>query len=167
MRGIGKGQTIEFFVIPEVMRLVNDQQLSQAPETPAPQSQGGGLLSLAFNPGQASHGSGKQLLINVAAWLTVNGMKSENMQFRMLCQQSIDNVSRKRAFGLLSTFYKELTQVAFSGRAKEITAQALMSSKGSLDEVENDLDLESRQSILFEEDYEAILQVVQSGVGGA
>ena len=66
MRGIGKGQTIELFVIPEVMRLVNDQQLSQAPQTPAPQSQGGGLLSLAFNAGQASHGSGKQFLINVA-----------------------------------------------------------------------------------------------------
>ena len=94
-------------------------------------------------------------------------MKSENMRFRMLYQESIDNVSRKRAFGLLSSFYRELTQAAFSGRATEIAAQALNSSKGSLDEVENDLDLESRQSILFEEDYEAILQVVQSGVGGA
>ena len=68
---------------------------------------------------------------------------------------------------MLSSFYRELTQAAFSGRATEIAAQALNSSKGSLDEVESDLDLEPRQSIWFEEDYEAILQVVQSGVGGA
>jgi len=45
-------------------------------------------------PVVGNHGMQKQLLINVSAWLTVNGMKSENMQFRMLCDQSIDKTSK-------------------------------------------------------------------------
>jgi len=109
MRGIGKGQTIELFIIPEVFRLIIDQQnrvqanlakqqqhqQAQAP-APAPSlnSYGADLLSLSdplsspatFTPitGQAAQ-QGRQLLINVASWLTVNGLKSENMQFRKKC----------------------------------------------------------------------------------
>jgi hypothetical protein len=151
MRGIGQGQTIELFIIPEVMRLVQDQFAKL-----------GGAVQPYGNV------SGKQLLINVAAWLTVNGMKSENLQFRMLCQQSIDNVSRKRAFSLLNTFYKELTQVAFANRAKEFAALASASSakKNDDDDINGDLQDDSLRTNMFEEDAEAILQVVQSGVGG-
>lgn len=156
MRGIGKGQTIELFIIPEVLRLVQDQCAKL----------GGGLVP---SGGQRQYGNvgGKQLLVNVASWLTVNGMKSENMQFRMLCQQSVDNVSRKRAFSLLNTFYKELTQVAFANRAKEFAAIAVASAKkNDSDEVDADLEEHLPKTKLFEEDAEAILQVVQSGVGG-
>jgi len=39
-----------------------------------------------------NHGMQKQLLINVSAWHS--GMKSENTQFRMLCDQSIDKTSK-------------------------------------------------------------------------
>jgi hypothetical protein len=51
-------------------------------------------------------------------------MKSENMQFRLLCHQSVENVIRKRAFLILKTAYRELTSFAFSGRVKEIQAIA-------------------------------------------
>ena len=44
------------------------------------------------------------------------------MQFKMLCQQSIDNVSRKRAYSILKESYKSLTQKAFASRVKEIAA---------------------------------------------
>jgi len=179
MRGIGKGQTIEIFIIPEVMRLLQDQhsQMSarHVPAPVAPQNFGSDdLLSLASPlhtpaPLQTNFGSEKQLLINVASWLSVNGMKSENMQFRMLCHQSVDNVSRKRAFSLLTTFYRELTQVALASRAKEFNAlvqKSAAASKGS-DEIEGDLDIDNRKSNLFAQDVEAILTVVQSGVGGS
>jgi hypothetical protein len=86
----------------------------------------------------------------------------------MLCHQSIDNVSRKRAFALLLTFYRELTQVAFSGRAKEFMALASKSAASrSSDDIDGDLDIEKSKTNLFVEDSEAILAVVQSGVGGS
>ena len=85
MRGIGQGQTLEIFIIPEVMEKINKHcaLLSGARSTPqqlgvAPTNE---LLSLAA-PVQ-SH-LPQNLLVHVASWLTLNGMKSENMQFRLL-----------------------------------------------------------------------------------
>jgi hypothetical protein len=85
----------------------------------------------------------------------------------MLCHQSIDNVSRKRAYALLTGHYRELTQLAFAGRAKEFHALVAKASaaKGKGDEIEGDLDLDTRA--IFEEDVEAILSVVQSGALGS
>ena len=95
MRGIGKGQTIELFIIPEVMRLVRDQRVKLNQRLPPasplhlPPTQGpfsADLLSLAPSPSNnLPPPTGKQLLVDIAAWMTVNGMRSENMQFRMLC----------------------------------------------------------------------------------
>ena len=203
MRGIGKGQTIELFVIPEVMRLVNDQMAkvngpviipmqAAVPAPPAAWPQGGqGMVSanplqpqgILPNPLQpqalvptlqsASYsaaglvlppGSLRQLLVNVAAWLTVNGMKSENMQFRMLCHQSIDNVSRKRAFAMITTHYRELTQLAFSALAKDYAPKA--SPKNATPDIEGDLEIENKSKNLFADDNEAIRTVVQAGSVG-
>lgn len=182
MRGIGKGQTIELFIIPEVVRLVNDHRIrlskSQGMASPlivqplAVSTPSNDLLSLSvpqpvvFQGNQPSS-RGKQLLVDIASWLTINGMKSENLQFRMLCHQSIDSVSRKRAFALLTGHYKELTQLAFANRAKEFNALVAKASANSSkkEEIEGDLDLERAQP-LFEEDVEAILSVVQSGTIG-
>jgi hypothetical protein len=176
MRGIETGQSIELFVIPEVLRLVDDLQgrINRGralPITP-PSNLGGDLLSLSPLHSQpassmSSYTSNKQLLINIAAWLTVNGMKSENMQFRMLCHQSIDNVSRKRAFAFLTAHFRELTQLAFTGRAKEFTKLALASKANSQEDIEGDLPVDERKANIFSEDVEAILTVVQSGVGGS
>ncbi len=37
----------------------------------------------------------------VAAWLVVNSMYAERVQFNMLCEQNVRNVWRKNAFRLL------------------------------------------------------------------
>ena len=140
MRGIGKGQTIELFIIPEVMQLITEQKRRCTPQfvvnplqQPVSMNSGIGvnddLLSLSFAPPVVSSSyssliTGTQLLVDTAAWLVVNGMRSENMQFKVLCHQSIDNVFRKRAFEILKESYKELTQQAFADRAKEFLAQA-------------------------------------------
>lgn len=192
MRGIGKGQTIELFVIPEVMRLVNDQMARvngptitpmqasvSVPPAAWPQS-GQGIANplqpqaiIPTQPSAAAYsgvglalppGSLKQLLVNVAAWLTVNGMKSENMQFRMLCHQSIDNVSRKRSFAMITTHYRELTQVAFSVLAKDFAPKA--SPKNAAPDIEGDLDISNKNKDLFADDKEAIRTVVQAGSVG-
>ena len=154
MRGIGKGQTIELFIIPEVMKLIEGQvqrqnqfspgfsQQAQPAVPPAQGAYGGDLLSMSaatpLSPSPPSANgvgmSGVRLLTNVAAWLTVNGMKSENMQFRMLCHQSVLNVLRKRSYHMLTSCYRELTQVAFADRVKEIAAvtSAMATSEAGL-----------------------------------
>lgn len=187
MRGIGKGQTIELFIIPEVLRLIEDQQnrLSESQPAQLPshplgsmvQGQGEDLLSLSSMPSllvttaPANFGqklSNYQLLVYVASWLTINGMKSENMQFRMLCQQSIDNIPRKRGYRLLTEHMRELTQLAFSSRAKEFNAivAAKAKTKTGQDEIEGDVNTNPEGVNLFEEDPEAILAIVQSGTLG-
>ncbi len=79
MRGIGKGQTIQYLLIPEVLRLIQ-QCLAPVPQ----------LLKL-------------NLSVQVAAWLHVNSMESENLQFSQLSAQSICNVLRKEAFERITT----------------------------------------------------------------
>lgn len=85
MRGIGQGQTLELFIIPEVMERINkharlllganSNQLQISAQT-----YGNDLLSLRPILSQVP----QNILVNVASWLTLNGMKSENMQFRLL-----------------------------------------------------------------------------------
>ena len=182
MRGIGQGQTIELFIIPEVLRLIDDRQkrvqrqagaaASLQVPMPTPNFYGSDLLSLASSAsspvGYQSATQGAQLLINVAAWLTVNGMKSENVQFRMLCHQSVDNVMRKRAYSILTGSYRELTQMAFAGRVKEFAALAAssVSSQSAGSDIATDVDgfFEGRK--LFADDINAIRSVVQAGAGG-
>jgi hypothetical protein len=182
MRGIGQGQTVELLIIPEVMRLIDDQfkkgaqkqmaaQRSQ-PLAPAPSGYGADLLNLEATPltmpfNYSGFGQGRQLLINVAAWLTVNGMRSENMQFRMLCQQSIDNVPRKRSYQTLTTHYRELTQLAFAGRLKEFATKSGKSSASAGQADSSGFDEWLKGSTrLFEDDFEAIKSLVLPNFGG-
>ncbi len=85
MRGIGKGQTIDVFGIPEVDRLISSQ------------------LALATQ-GVGSAGD-EQRLTDVTAWLHINGCRSENLQYGLLCEQSLHNIYRKVAYhSLLESF---------------------------------------------------------------
>jgi Ca2+-binding EF-hand superfamily protein len=83
MRGIGKGQTIELFIIPEVLKLVSDN-----------------LKSVGI------HVTGQEDTVtmckNVSAWLNINSCRSEGVQFNMLCEQNLRSVWRKVAFRRLS-----------------------------------------------------------------
>ena len=178
MRGIGKGQTIHLFIIPEVLRLVDDQLKKSSKSLsdplamvrpPHPGNYGNDLLSMSspISAGISSATHGKQLLVNVAAWLTVNGMKSENVQFRMLCQQSVDNVTRKRAYFTLTRSYKELSQLAFASRVKEFAAIAAGTVTSSTGNIASDLDgIFDGSRKLFSDDLVQIRSVVQAGTGG-
>ena len=110
MREIGRGQRIELLVIPEVQRLIEDavgvaagvRQRELVPRWSRGASVGGagsggagggrGLLPLD-DPAQA--------LRDVAAWLHLNSMRSEKIQFHLLCAQSLANVWRKEAYRTL------------------------------------------------------------------
>ena len=84
MRGIGQGQTLELFIIPEVMERINKHvRLLSGARANQPQLAAGGNDLLALGAIQSAQ-MPQNLLVHVASWLTLNGMKSENMQFRLL-----------------------------------------------------------------------------------
>ena len=39
-----------------------------------------------------------RVITDVCAWLVINGMRSEKVQFNLLCEQSVNNVWRKAAY---------------------------------------------------------------------
>lgn len=180
MRGIGKGQTIELFIIPEVMQLIAEQRRRCTPQfvsnpVPQPVSVNPGLnndlLSLSLvsplqSPSFQNIINGTQLLVDTAAWLVVNGMRSENMQFKVLCHQSIDNVFRKRAFAILKDSYTELTQLAFADRAKEFLSQAAAAASQKASEVSASVwaSFEGSESKLFGDNLNDIKSVYQAPV---
>uniref|UniRef100_A0A7S1J653 ubiquitinyl hydrolase 1 n=1 Tax=Eutreptiella gymnastica TaxID=73025 RepID=A0A7S1J653_9EUGL len=86
MRGILRGQKVQLLVIPEVAKLIQ-RELSQAGYPVAPE-------------GVAE---GERVLREVLAWLVVNSMRSERIQFNQLCIQSCANVWRKNGFAGLLT----------------------------------------------------------------
>ena len=94
MRGIGKGQTIALYVIPEVAKLVEAESAAgAAPAAPA--------ASPFASPAEAA----RRELCDVAAWLHVNAMRAETLQFNLLCEQSVRNVWRKAAYRNLIDLY--------------------------------------------------------------
>jgi hypothetical protein len=78
MRGIGVGQKIHIFIIPEVAELIQ-RELRTA---------------VISNPQDAPD----HVLEDVVAWLIVNSLRSEQTQWTMLCLQNISNLYRKNAF---------------------------------------------------------------------
>ena len=88
MRGIGKGQTIILFVIPEVARLCA-----------AESALGAGCTADALRARLAALPVGERSRVeleSIAGWLMVNSMKSERVQFELWCLHCAQNVWRKR-----------------------------------------------------------------------
>jgi hypothetical protein len=79
MRGIGKGQTIKLFIIPEV-----ENRMKQELGSIKAQGAGAGVYT-----GKAE--------IDVPAWLLVNSMRVESLHFVQMSLQELQNVWRKRA----------------------------------------------------------------------
>ena len=108
MRQIGVGQRIHLLVIPEVMALIQRE------------------LSLNEQPLR------DQLVVHVAAWLTVNSMRQERLQFYQLCWQNLHNVWRKRAFHTLLTDTENLnSHPASLARHKRFRAAKLLPPSSS------------------------------------
>ena len=91
MRGIGKGQTIQLLVVPEIEDRIKTQVMA-----------GAGAY--------AAHNSfdlrGAQFLKDVISWLNINSMRVDGIQFNLLCEQSVGNVWRKRAFAGLALDFR-------------------------------------------------------------
>ncbi len=84
MRGINKGQTIHLYIIPEVKDLLF-RELSKA--------------NITCNwDAIPTYENTKKSLCDVIAWLLINSMKSERVQYNQLCLQNVANVYRKGAF---------------------------------------------------------------------
>lgn len=97
MRGIGKGQTIHVFLIPEIQHQLN----------------------LSDRWGETG-GHPDLLLTQVPAWLLCNSMRMERMQLIQLSKQEIDNVWRKQALKvLLQTQSSSLAQRFDSDKTRQ------------------------------------------------
>ena len=96
MRGIGEGQTVTLLVIPEVQQLMR-RQLSKAGYeggcTAVPSSDTASDFSVG-----AGVTAERAALLDATAWLVVNSMKTERLQFDQLCHQNLSNLWRANAF---------------------------------------------------------------------
>lgn len=109
MRGIGKGQTIHLYIIPEIERLMA-RELKQARTPPTgtlPSKRGPKSLTTTRTFVSTEMEANVKTLVDVAAWLVINSMHSERIQFNQLCIQNVSNVWRKKAF---KTLLKNHTQ---------------------------------------------------------
>jgi hypothetical protein len=93
MRGIGKGQQLTVFIIPEIMELISSTLKASAGYKMAPTSEK--KRGVSYND--------QQSLTDVCAWLVLNSFKTEKVQFSTLMEQSVHNVWRKVAFQTLLT----------------------------------------------------------------
>lgn len=84
MRGIGTGQKIRVYIIPEVKQLMQRE------------------LKDAVIVGE------DHVLEDIIAWLVINSLRSEQTQWTMLCLQNIGNFYRKNAFECLHEDSKRL-----------------------------------------------------------
>jgi hypothetical protein len=112
MRGIGAGQKIHVFIIPEVAELMK-RELRDAVIPCHPQTN-------------------EHVLEDVVAWLIINSLRSEQVQWTMLCLQNIGNLYRKNAFQSLhrgtNYFMEGLTSAATSNSEASESAEESKSS---------------------------------------
>ncbi|CAE7609759.1 unnamed protein product [Symbiodinium sp. CCMP2592] len=98
MRGIGRGQRICLYVIPEVVELISrDLHLAGIEEK---------LRGPSKEPWTKSE---KGRLLAVAAWLLVNSIRTERIQFAMLQLQNLANVWRRNAFKSVMSDFEAVT----------------------------------------------------------
>jgi Ca2+-binding EF-hand superfamily protein len=95
MRGINKGQTVHIMIIPEVKDLI----IRELGRGKAGQKDFSHWKLAAENA--ADKVAVRHVLCDISAWLVVNSMRSERVQFNQLCIQNVANVYRKGAFGHL------------------------------------------------------------------
>jgi hypothetical protein len=113
MRGINKGQKIHVFVIPEVKDLLLRELGDKATLRGDPgRGQPGGLLTALLDWDSPAPNAVRTVLTAVSAWLVVNSMRSERVQFNQLCIQNVANVWRKSAYSSLLLRHHELTSTS-------------------------------------------------------
>lgn len=112
MRGIGAGQKIHVFIIPEVQELMH-RELSNSIAPPAQQQQPDAVTPRAASAAVRAEAKGlpsDRVLEDVVAWLVINSLRSEQTQWTMLCIQNIGNLYRKNAFQCLRKFTRHFLE---------------------------------------------------------
>ena len=100
MRGIGKGQTLCLLVVPEIEDRIRTQVAIGAGTTTQ------SIVSTSKDS--------RQYLRDVLSWLTINSMRVDGIQFSLLCEQSVENIWRKRAFSTLRSDYRSVDATSCS-----------------------------------------------------
>ena len=103
MRGIGKGQTICVMIILKVQRLIIQDMSNCSGSNSESKSASLASQQAVQNARSAPIGGPGDvpLLRAICAWLIINSMHAEKLQFNLLCEQSIANVWRKQAYDRL------------------------------------------------------------------
>ena len=101
MRGIDKGQRLQLLLTPEVQRLMY-RQIAKGMGMAAENLQTQRRQTYATPQGK------QQLLKDVVAWLVINSMRSEKVQFNLLCEQRARHVWRKQAYRMLVKQHRSL-----------------------------------------------------------
>ena len=117
MRGIGEGQTVSLLVIPEVAELMR-RQLSKAGYANGHTTDDGGDARRAA-------------LLDVSAWLVINSMRTERLQFDQLCGQNLANIWRQNAFERLLDGHRRFTVKpgAAAGYVLDMLGEAFVSNR--------------------------------------
>ena len=117
MRGIGKGQTIVLFVIPEVQRLcLTETAFGMGCAPAALEATRSGMPELERRRAE---------LEGVSSWLMINSMKSERVQFELWCAHCAQNVWRKKALKNLAAGYASFADAREGKGASEFERRAL------------------------------------------
>ena len=98
MRRIAKGQTVSILVIPEVLELMK-RQIARA---------GPGLRRTPL--GAAASSEHQQQLLDIAAWLTLNSMRTERVMYDQLCAQNLATLWRQNAWNQLIEGHEHFKQ---------------------------------------------------------
>ena len=110
MRGIGRGQTLRLFITPEIVKLMRvhvgaagfKRQYDEMMARCTPDDSSPDILSSPATDDLPF------ILQDAAAWLIVNGMLSETIQYHMLCEQNCNNVWRKKCLKALLDQYNSV-----------------------------------------------------------
>ena len=100
LRKIGQGQRLTLFIIPEVMQLIASHMARES-------SQSIGAYSAAFER-LDPHAQWTHMLRAVVCWLLANSISYERTQFKLLCEQNLAAVWRKRAYRNLLAGWEHL-----------------------------------------------------------
>ncbi|CAK9118525.1 unnamed protein product, partial [Durusdinium trenchii] len=153
MRGIGRGQRICLYVIPEVVELIS-RDLALA-----------GIEERLHGPDGTWTSDERGRLLAVAAWLLVNSIRTERIQFAMLQLQNLGNVWRRNAFQTVMQGFEMVTSEGLKEAVqvfKEPIAFTLPSgvpkARGVHEVVEERVD-EMSGLIVNEEDEQAVAEV--------
>lgn len=79
----------------------------------------------------AAHADGRAALLDVTAWLVINSMKAERLQFDQLCSQNLSNIWREHAFEQLLDGHRRFTvgPGAASGYTLDMLGEAFVSNR--------------------------------------